>query len=275
MFIYQKVQGEYAVIALDYARGSEEQRISGPVLLDGRKYYEIVYIKKFLGLASNEITGRIIIDEQDRVISDKNMLKKIVEVFYYFSLFFGSQSNDLKRALKSEAALKKDKSDYADSCVLLQYFSSQDVAGATRVKNILEKYPGMKEESNKVLKMIVDKAEEYKNSETLTEEMLQEILKMYEKMHLLNFEEVKLVNTASEYYDEMKKQIRTHRRKIKSRLDKKLQLSLTKLESIMTFYINILKYYTTVINYSSERYKKYLSERDNKCIGNNYSLLRS
>jgi hypothetical protein len=143
------------------------------------------------------------------------------------------------------------------------------------IKNILEKYPDMKEESNKVLKMIVDKAEEYKNSETLTEEMLQEILKMYEKMHLLNFEEVKLVNTASEYYDEMKKQIRTHRRKIKSRLDKKLQLSLTKLESIMTFYINILKYYTTVINYSSERYKKYLSERDNKCIGNNYSLLRS
>lgn len=276
MSLYNEVPQEFKETARAYLKGGEISRISYPVIFEDKKYFEIVYNKSFLGMIKKEIEGRVIIDAEGRVIGDKNLLRNLTRILYYYSLLLGSQLADLKKITKSEIQLKREETDYSEAASILQKLADEGVRGASRVKEIVDKFPGMRRQSNDVLNETIAKIQEYaEGNKIFSQSALEEILPLYEKTQVMSFERVKYANTASDFYDDVKKEIVDRKKKIRNRVNKKYQDSMIKVESIVQFFINILKFYGDVVNYSTDRYKKIFQKKDDEAMENYYSKLRN
>lgn len=275
MDMYREVPAELMEVAEEYSLKGELPKISGSMIFNGKKYYEIIYVKKRLGKLDKEAQGRLVIDDQGKAVTDKGLLKDLIRLFYYYSNLSGSILTDLKSAAKTESQSMKDGEDYEEASQLLQSLADDEVAGASAVKNITEKLPEMRREASDVLKQTIESIEKFTEDNTMfTESELTEILSLYEKTHIMSFERVKLINTASGYLSNVKREVVSRRRKLKYGIDKRNMGPLLRLESILEFFTGILKYYGEVINYSIDRYKKLLEKNDNLNIEKCYAQIR-
>lgn len=276
MDIYQQVPDEYKSIAIQYSHKGEYLQISNPVIWQDKKYFEIVYNRKVLGFFKNGIAGRLIIDEQGLAVKNRDILDTLARLFYFYSLLFNKQAADFKKTIKTDIQAANEENRYKEASVILEHLSGQGVAGAGRVKSIIDRYSSMKKEENNVTKMVVDKINKYESSDILfSQQLFEEVYPLFTKLLVMNFERVKLINTASDYYDSVKEEIIKRKKTLKNRINKNLQDTMTKPENIITFFINILKYYNEVINYSTDRYIKYLSNKDDEEIKKYLSYLRN
>lgn len=276
MTIYNKVPDKFISIAAASLQKAEAFKISKPVLYENKKYFEIVFNKKLFGILRKNVVGRLIIDEQGSVIKDNILLNNLARLFYYYAFFFDAGLSDLKNTIKTDTQLKREERDYKEAASVLQRLADEGVGDAGRVKSIVDRYPNMRVEADKVLKMVIQRVEEYLSNDTLfSEEVLDDVLSLYIKTLVLNFERIKFINGASGHYDTVKREIIKRKRKIKNRIGRKFRDSVIKPENILTFFINILKYYDEVINYSSERYKKYLLSKDAEYIKKYSETLRN
>lgn len=276
MTIYNEVPDKFISIAEANSQSGEVFKISKPVLFENKKYFEIVFNKKLFGILRKNVIGRLIIDEQGSVIKDNSLLNNLSRLFYYYAFFFDAGLSDLKNTIKSDIQLKREERDYKEAASVLQHIADEGVGDAGRVKSIVDRYPVMRVEADKVLKMVIQRVEEYLSNDTLfSEEVLDDVLSLYIKTLVLNFERIKFINSASGHYDTVKREIIKRKRKIKNRISRKFRDSVIKPENILTFFINILKYYDEVINYSSERYKKYLLSKDAEYIKEYSETLRN
>lgn len=276
MIMYDKLPEDIKNRAVSYMKSGEVQDVTKPVLYKGREYFAIVYRKKLLGIKTNNVQGRLIMDSEGGVVEDKTMLKELSRLFYYYGLFFENQGMNLKGALKGEEDMEKELREYAQASVALDYLASKDVYGAGEVKRIIDGYPAMKTEANNVLKEVITKAEDYASKGiTFSEEVLNDIFSYYKKAVLMNFEEVKFINTASSYYDALRDQAVKMRRTMGISMNVKFKNAAAKLEIILSFFINIIKFYGDFLNYSPERYWSKMQERDDNNINEYLKSLRN
>jgi hypothetical protein len=272
MTIYGAVPDRFKAVSESYVQKGEAIKASKPVLLGDNKYYEITYNKKFIG--GSDLTGLIILNN-DGLPVDKGLLKRIIRAFYYYDIFFDNTYANLRSALKTDIQFKKEEREYEQAIFMLDVLLNEGVNGAGFVKTIINKLPSMKREANDVLQQLVSKAGSYEEKdEIFSEDMLEDIMPLYEKTMLMNFQRIKFIKTASEYYDLINKESKARRKKLKNMFNKQLQDSSIYLENSVAFFINILKYYSSVINFSEDRYRRYLIEKDNETIQGLYQKCR-
>lgn len=276
MSIYGKVPDSLKSCSEHFLVRGEEAEASKPVLHEGKMYYEIIYSPKVLWIKSRSIKGIVIVDEEGNRVKDKKTLMELVRLFYYYSIFFDNRIIDLKATVKNDIQLEKEEEDYRIASSALDYFISEGVNGAGEVKGVIDRYPAMRKSSNDVLKSILDKTNNYElNNTVFSAEVLRDIEPLYNKVMMMNFERVKFINTASSYYDDIRAVIVKKKKSVKFFTDTKLKNALNKLENIMGFFINVLKYYGSLINYSNERYSRYLKENNEKNIEISFNMIRN
>lgn len=277
MSYYKSITDEYKGIAKKYTAKGEAAKISEPIMFEEKMYYCVVYNKRFLGIPKNDICGRLIIDDNSKVVSDRFLLRELNRLFYYSSIFFGYEIVNIGKTIKSDAELKRDEEDYNDAYKVLDYISvKRDVEEAEKVKEVLKTYFNMRVETNDTLKCFDGKIKEYKNSNVISsKEIIEELLYLYKDILVKNFEKVKQLNNGADCYDIVKKETRELKKQIKLKLDSKFQMSATKLDDILTFAINLLGYYGDVINYSRNQYMQYYISKENEKIQEEYNKIRN
>lgn len=250
MSIYGPVQENFESVAQRFRRKGESVRISKPVVMGGSKYYGLIY-KSFVG---SDLSGLILIDEYGAVVKG-DVLQELLEVFYYYNLFFDTTVVDLNTALKSDSWLKREKLNYFDACRMLIILSDQGMEGAMDVKDIVDEIPSMSQEENDALKAFLNKVKEYEDEEVVfSRDIMDKLIPMYEGAVLMNFQKVKFINTGKGYYNAIIREISGRGRKLKSIFNRGQQSASLNLESIVTFFLNVLEYYGDSVNMSDEDY---------------------
>lgn len=250
MSIYRAVPKNFESIAQRFKRTGENIKISKPVLLNGERYYGVIY-KSF---CMNTISGIIFIDDGGSII-DGDTLQELVEIFYYYNLLFDTSVVNLRSSLKCDDSIKKEESDYLEASRLLVMLSDEGTEGALEVKDVVDKIPSMKKDENDTLKALFNKVEEYESQDVIfSRDIVDELLPIYEKAVLLNFQSVKFINTASEYYYDIKKDLSSRGRKMKNIFNRGLQSASFNLESTLSFFQNVVQYYGNTVNLSDENY---------------------
>lgn len=268
MSIYGNVPQEFKSAVQSFKRSGESARISKPVIMDENKYYGIIY-KPFIG---KNISGLIFIDSSGSVVKG-DTVKKLMELFYYYNLFFDVTVVNLKTALKSDSWLKNEESNYTEAAKMLIAFSDQKVEGAMDVKDVVDTVPLMRKEGNDALKTMFDKAREYENQNIpFSQDILDELIPLYEKSVLLSFQRVKYINSCSRYYENLKREAGSKGRRLKSKfLGGQAAINL---ENILSFFISILKYYEDSVNLSDDGYMKSIRRNHENNINDWYGKLR-
>lgn len=250
MSIYESVPKNFESVVQGLRRKGENARISKPVMVDGNKYCGVIY-KPFW---SGEISGVIFIDEGGSV-AEGYILQGLLEIFYYYNLFFDTTIVNLSSALKSDSWLRKEESDYLEASRMLIILSDQGIEGALEVKDVVDKLPSMKTEENDDLKLLLNKVKEYEGQKVIfSRDIMDELIPIYEKAVLMNFQTVKFINTASKYYYDLKRELSSRRGIMKNIFNKGRQGSTINLESSLAFFQNVLGYYGDTLNLSDEEY---------------------
>lgn len=250
MSIYEAVPMNFESIVQRFRRKGEDAKISKPVIVDGNKYYGVIY-KPFW---RSEISGLILIDDSGSVVDGNNFLE-LLKIFYYYNLFFDTTVVNLSTALKSDSWLKKEESNYLEASRALIILSDQGMEGALAVKDVVDKMPSMKVEGNDALKALLSKVKEYESQKVIfSGDIMDELIPIYEKAVLMSFQSVKFINTASKYYNDLKRELSSRGRKMKNIFKWGAQSSSINLESTLSFFLNVLEYYGDAINLSDEKY---------------------
>lgn len=250
-----------------YSEKSEYGEILRPFNYEDREYFVLEYDKVQLFVRTKKVQGRLVIDGYGDVIDEKGVLNELGRLLYYYDVFFRNRGIQFKKAVKRDEEMESEMNDYIQAKAALDYLSAKDVYEAGEIKVIFENYPKMKKESNDILKELIDKINKYDMDGTpFSEHLLDELFPYYEKVMITNFERIKYVNSAAQYYDAVLDQTVKMKRAAGIRMNMKNKNIAFKLESILQFYVNLLKFYGDFLNYSTERYKQFVLNKDKSNI---------
>ena len=278
MLVFQVCEGDYKTIAGKYLKKHEVARVSRPIEYKGIRYREIVYNKRFLGSIRNGIKGIIFITEDLSVVEDKALIRELSSLAYHFEVFFDeSYSGGITRAVAPEKEILKQERDFGQMAQALAILKEENVSGAEIVSNILTSLPVIKRENNEYLTNLIEKLKSLE-SDTLvfSSEILDEVDPLYKDALMKNFQRVKQINRGRAFYDDIKKQAYTRRKKFKYRSKgKDVVEGLTKLEYGMNYVKQVLSVYDKVTDMSEEQYMRYLNGMDKDNINHRTEINRA
>jgi hypothetical protein len=203
------------------------------------------------------------------------MVEWLIKEDTYYKLFFYSYKKDFGSALKSEEQLKAEEQEYQEASDAARCLMDEGTDGAGSVKFIIDKLPIMRREANDILRTFLENIDNYKEAGIFNREIFEELMDIYDRVMLMSFQRVKFINNASVFYNGIRRNLVSRKGKLKSRIGAKNQGELAKLETILSFFINILGYYKEVISYPEDRYIKYVHNKDSEEIDKVYHLVRN
>ena len=278
MLVFQVCEGDYKTLAGKYLKKHEVARVSRPIEYKGTRYREIVYNGKFLGSIRNGIRGIVFITEDLSVVEDKTLIRELTNLAYHFEVFFDeSYAGSISRAVAPEKEILKQEHDFGQMAQALEILKEENVSGAETVSNILTSLPVIKRENNECLTKLIDKLKSLE-SDTLvfSSEVMDEANPLYKDALLRNFQRVKQINKGRVYYDDIKKQAYSRRKKFKYRSKgKDVVEGLTKLEYGMNFVKQVLSVYDKVTDMNEDQYMRYLNEMDKDNINHRIEINRA
>lgn len=277
MLVFQACEGDYKTIADKYIKKGEIARISRPIEFKGVRYREIVYNKKLLGSIRQGVKGIVFITEDLSVVKDKGLIRELTGLAYHLEVFFDeSYSGSIKRAVAPEKEILKQEIDFGQMAKALEILKEENISGAEMVSHILTSLPAIKRENNECLTKLIEKLQSCESDTMIfTDEVMNEVDPLYKDALLRNFKRVKLINKGRAFYDDIKKQAYSRRKKFKYRTKgKDVVEGLTKLEYGMNFVKQVLSVYDKVTDMNEEQYMRYLNEMDKDNINHRIEMTR-
>lgn len=276
MDIYGKVPERFQNAADGFSRRGEISRISKPVMHEGRRYFEIVYNKGVLFTHRKEISGALLIDGDGSCVTDRESIRDLPNLFYYYQSFFGSLYTHLARAYNDEGGMEAEKDRYSEAVRGLKYLSEKNVPAAADAIPVLNGLLPMKEEANEVLGGLIGKISEYASAGAVySDEAHRSLMESYDKVMRMNFQRIKLIGSKSSLYGGLKHDAGSMKKKISVRMDRGISDALLQLDTVLSFFISILNLYADMVHFSEDRYMNHIYMLDRQKIEALRAVLRN
>jgi len=273
MKVYTNELGRYKSIAEKYKKPKESVRVSLPIEFEGEVFRVLEFYKS--SFFDKTTTGILVITNDGFKVSEKRIQREVLKLSYYLDILLDDENIErLKKAITQEKDLKKEMLNYNDAIDVLTLLNSENIKGVDTVINVLKKLPESKMENNKALEEYIEITKKYEDLDlAVNSDMIEELLKNYRDMLLVNFKRVKEINKGRAYYDLLKDLSSKNKRKISNKFNGMAQ-RYTRLEMILDKLKNILIIYDRIVDMNEERYIEFLKAQDNANINNKLKLIR-
>lgn len=276
MFGYVELSDEIMNAVKSYIKKGEIVKISGEIELNGKNYREVVFSKRNLKSLKNEQQGYLYIDDDNVVISSKNINRELAKLAHFYEIFFsGEKGLGILAALQAEGEQVTERAHSEEIFKGLDFLYEEGVSEAQKVKDVIKRLPASRERTNsKVneLHLLVNDIKE--KSLIFNEELLQKLYQVYEDILKLNFEKVKLIGTLSDCCDFVKEQAEKKRKKWAVRFTKKVVGPLLRASDEISYFKRVIRTYANVLNMTTSQYIKFLNNMNKEKIEARANLVR-
>lgn len=281
MGFYREVTKKEAKPLKIYKRKFEKIRISGYMSVDGKKYREIIFNKKYLEKITGSITGSVFVDENNDIVVSKELLKKLCKISYMSEILFEDSSNlSIKRIVRSDGDVNRedrDKSSMNEALDLLVKGNAISDDMYTNLKITVNEFYDSKNKDNEFVIKTIDRASELvkKNNNVVYENIINSVLDDYINILLSNFIRVQKLSKQKEMLNLALTKCKAYEKKITTRFMSGRKLNFSKLNYNLYYYIKVINTYAKVINLSSSQYERKLQEIMKENINNRYDNIRA
>ncbi|SHK23294.1 hypothetical protein SAMN02745248_02110 [Hathewaya proteolytica DSM 3090] len=281
MGFYRDVAKNEAKGLKQYKRRFEKMRISDFMAVSEKKYREVIFNKKYLEKITGTITGSIFVDEQNELVTNREVLKKLSKISYMTEILLDSEGSlSLSRLLKDDGDLGRDKKDGVGMVEALRIILENNVITKNmymELKQVFEEFYASKGEDNEFIKKLLDNVEKAvkQNNNVVTEEILDKFKSDYKNVLLSNFIRIQKLYRHEKTLNEALTVCKKYERKIKVRWLSGRRINFGKLTYNLYYMVKVVNTYKPVLNLSSNQYDKKLDEIIKSNIENRYDGIRT
>lgn len=281
MGFYRDVAKNEAKGLKQYKRRFEKMRISDFMAVSEKKYREVIFNKKYLEKITGTITGSIFVDEQNQLVTNREVLKKLSKISYMTEILLDSEGSlSLSRLLKDDGDLGRDKKDGVGMVEALRIILENNVITKNmymELKQVFEEFYASKGEDNEFIKKLLDNVEKAvkENNNVVTEEILDKFKSDYKNVLLSNFIRIQKLYRHEKTLNEALTVCKKYERKIKVRWLSGRRINFGKLTYNLYYMVKVVNTYKPVLNLSSNQYDKKLDEIIKSNIENRYDGIRT
>ncbi|MBU3217126.1 hypothetical protein LL033_20920 [Clostridium estertheticum] len=260
-----------------YIKSGETVEISDLLENNSILYREVIFFKKWSKNNSKVPLGYLYINEKNEIISQKTLKERLAKLAYFLEIFYNTENKScIVNTFEDETKVKKDNDNYRLMTEGLEILTKDGNMDSQQVKQMVLKLPGIREESNEILKSFMAKAKEYRDEKKYFDiNMLEKLLLIYREALSINLKKIRLVYSAKECYENINKISKKKRKQIFTRFNYKLNKSLTKTSYMMDFFIKVVNSCETISRKTDLQYFKYLETIEKTNIDNRVKLNRS
>lgn len=260
-----------------YKKMGEKMYVSELVKCNSNMYREVVFSKKMFNFLKEEVTGYLYINQYGEIVTQKQVIEKLNKVFFFYSSFFYSQGKkSFVNALQSEGAAKGDEHVYDECKVGLDVLKKDGYKESEIISRVFDNVLKLRKASNEILDEIIEEAEKkQKENGSLDEKFIEDVQVKYREILRLNFDKVKTINSARNFYDELKKKAHKKKRSLTSRFNSNVTMPLARLDYVIAYYKRIILSYDKVLDMTTSQYMKYLNTVEKHNLQHRMELLRN
>ncbi|MBW9146110.1 hypothetical protein K2F40_04480 [Clostridium sp. CM028] len=243
-----------------YTKKGEVVRISTPLEYNNILYREIVFSKKLFGNFRKENLGYLYINEKNEIATEKFLQERLAKLAYFSEIFYNTENRAcIVNSFQDESTVEKDKKEYKLVAKGLELLTKEGVVDSEQVKQIVTQLPDIRKKNNETLKQLIDKSQEFKEEKKyFNEHMLEELLPTYRDALSINLQKIRLVYSASECYENIKRISENKRKQMSIRLNQKLAEPLKKIIHVMKYFIKTVNTCEKISEMQDTEYFKYL-----------------
>lgn len=272
MAFYEVASDELIKNIKNYKKIGENIMVSEPAQVLDNLYREVIFKKK----VSKEPSGYLYVDQNNNVVNDKVLCKRLAYVFYYMDIYLNNEKGSVMAALQNDNEENQDKHDFELIVEGLKIIKQKYPANIDEVISIVEKMPALREKNNEKLKILKSKIEEEKlNNKYFNEKMIKDLYPYYKEAMLVNYDKLLLIGKGRLYYGDIKKNAEKVRRRNTLFFNTKNVEKLMKTHYIMGYYNNLLMAYGNIKDMSIGQYTKMLDSAGKRMAESKVSFLRN
>lgn len=275
MDVYSIPSKEEMAIVKKYKKLGETVKVSDWVLLNGKKYKEVMFTKNFQNFRQNPFEY-IYLDEQNNILDNKNIIEKVGRLVFFMEAFYSDGEKSIMAAFHKEGDLEKDRDDLK-SCLegisVLKNRKESDDANREKnaakkkiiayrsdldyVEGIITKLDKQREVANVKIKELIEKIDAAKEkNEIFNEAVIEEVMPCYREVMFNNYEKIKLIASGERFYPIVKEKSENVRRANSLKLNTRHSKGLMQLHYTMGYFDNLLRAYSRILSMSGNEYMK-------------------
>lgn len=272
MSIYTVPSQEVMKVIGKYKKSFEDVVISEPAILSGKKYREVVFIKKIFGKFRDNPKEYLYLDENNVIVNQKAVVERLGRLFFYMDAFLNNGDDSIIKALQKEGDIEKSNRDFELAKTGLEIIekragrdkkSGKDSSQGTDkklVEDIFNKLSLLRGKTNEKLQLFLEKVKEEKTKhEYFNELMLETILPFYKDAMVCNYEKIQLISKGANQYNNIKKTAEKARKGYAIRFNTHYTEPLMKLHYLMSYFETLLRSYGTISTMTYNQYIKLVS----------------
>lgn len=266
---------EVTYVIKNYIEKGEEIKELSILQYNERTYREIVFTKKGLKLLREGIKGYIFIDNDNKIVTSKNIIVELCRLAHFHETFFSQEKNKgILKALESKDDVTSGRLEFEDISLGLDFLKQQAVEGTDRIKEIVRKLTDLKEIIDNKTSNLKQTVEENRDK-PFSEDTLKVIYPLYIEILKMNFENIKLIASSADFYDSVQVEAEKKRKKWANRIKKNVVGNLMKVSDKIGFFKRVIRAYGDVVNMSVSQYLKFLTDINKNKIEDRTKLVRS
>ncbi len=277
MPIYSLPSKEILENIKQYTRKGEVAKIFDALEYNNILYREITFSKKMFKSFRKENLGYLYINEKNEIVNEKSLQERLAKLAYFSEVFYNIESRIcIVNAFQDEGAIEKDKKDYKLLIDGLDFLTKEGIMDSEQVKQVVVKLPTIRAKNNEVLKQLMNKSQQCKTEKKyFNAQMLEELLPTYREALSINLQKIKLIDSASKYYINIKKTSEKKRKQMSIRFNHKITGPLMKISYMMGYFNKLVDTCEIISKKSDAEYFKYLGNIEKESIDYRVELNRS
>lgn len=277
MSTYSLVSKEVLECIKQYIKSGEAVEISDLLENNNMLYREIVFFKKWSKNNSKIPLGYLYINEKNEIISQKTLQERLAKLAYFLEIFYNTENKScIVNTFQDEGQVERDNDTYKLVKDGLDILTKDGNMDTQKVKQMVLKLPGIREENNEILKSFMIKAKEYRDEKKyFNMDILEKLSLTYKEALSINLKKIRLVYSERECYKNIKIACEKKIKPIFIRINFKLTKPLIKTSYMMDFFIKVVNSCETISEKTDLQYFKYLESIEKVNINNRVKLNRS
>ncbi|MGH4125366.1 MAG: hypothetical protein ACREV6_20815 [Clostridium sp.] len=277
MPIYSLASKEILEHIKQYRKKGEVVKIFDALEYNNILYREITFSKKLFKSFRKENLGYLYINEKNEIVSEKSLQERLAKLAYFSEVFYNTESRIcIVNAFQEDGIIEKDRKDYKLVVTGLDFLTTDGIVDSEQVKQVVVKLPSIRKKNNEVLKQLMVKSGEYKTEKKyFNAHMMEELLPTYREALSINLQKIKLIDSASECYSNIKRTAEKKRKQISIRFNHKIAQPLMQIGYMMGYFNKLVDTCKIISKMSDTEYFKYLGTIEKENIDYRVKLNRS
>lgn len=273
---YTTISSDQREVIKNYLKTKENAEVSNEIKFDNNMYKEVRFVNKTNFGFRKFINGIMFLGKDDNIIIDKRIINELNKRFYYYNIFFDeNKRTNMFNAIQSEATMKKSQNELEIASEGLEILIKQGVYDANNIKSFFEDLKRIRIENNNKLQELKNEVKKIETGERIYDDEFFDVLyEKYVDMLNYNFFVVKTVYSVESNFKPVKEAIIKEKKSLGVRMNKKINLPLTRLEEQIDYFNRLLRAYESVLHISVDGYQRFYYENEKKFLKERLELVR-